>query len=62
MVRDYYVEGMILSDRITILLLLPILALAIMGLIFAIQGQYKPLPFVGQYAEEWFKGITVEQK
>jgi len=46
----------------TMLLFLPILALVIMGLVFAIQGQYKPLPLVGQYAEDWFKGIVVEKK
>ncbi len=46
---------------ITFFIFLPILVLVIMGLINAIQGQYKPMPFVGQYAEEWFKGIKVEK-
>lgn len=47
---------------ITVFLFIPILVFVIIGLIFAIQGQYKPLPFIGQYAEEWFKGMKVEQK
>jgi len=47
---------------VTFLLFLPILVLVIMGLIASIQGQYKPLPFIGQYAEEWFKGMKVEKK
>jgi uncharacterized membrane protein len=47
---------------ITFILFLPILVFVIMGLVFAIQGQYKPLPFLGQYAEEWFKGVQVEKK
>lgn len=36
---------------------LGIIALAIMGVINAAQGQCKPLPLIGQYAETWFKGI-----
>ena len=47
---------------ITFFLFLPILVFVIMGLVFAIQGQYKPLPFFGQYAEEWFKGVQVGKK
>lgn len=35
-----------------------VLVLNIMGLINAINGQQKPLPLIGQYAEQWFKGIT----
>lgn len=47
---------------ITVFLFLPILAFVIIGLVYAIQGQYKPLPFIGQYAEEWFNTVKVEQK
>lgn len=47
---------------VTVFLFIPLLVLVIMGLVFAIQGQYKPLPFIGQYAEEWFKTVKVEQK
>jgi uncharacterized membrane protein len=47
---------------LTIFLFLPILVFVIMGLVFAIQGQYKPLPLIGQYAEEWFKSVKVERK
>ncbi len=34
------------------------LVINIMGLINAIQGVAKPLPLVGKWAEDWFKGIT----
>ncbi|MCA9294111.1 MAG: DUF4870 domain-containing protein [Phycisphaerales bacterium] len=34
------------------------LVLAIMGLINAINGQAKPLPLIGKYAEQWFAGVT----
>lgn len=47
---------------VTVFLFIPILVLVIMGLVFAIQGQYKPLPLIGQYAEEWFKNVKVEKK
>jgi len=30
------------------------------GLVFAIRGLYKPLPLLGRYAEEWFRGISVQ--
>jgi uncharacterized membrane protein len=29
----------------------------IMGLISAIQGEEKKVPILGEYAQEWFKGI-----
>jgi len=35
-----------------------LLVLNVMGLLNAIQGQTKPLPLIGQYAEQWFKGIS----
>ncbi|MDP8215215.1 MAG: DUF4870 domain-containing protein [Candidatus Euphemobacter frigidus] len=35
-----------------------LLVLTIMGLINAAQGEEKPLPLIGQWGEEWFKGIT----
>ncbi len=47
---------------VTFFLFLPILVFVIMGLVYAIQGQYRPLPFFGHYAEEWFKSVKVEQK
>lgn len=46
----------------TMVLFLPLFAWVIMGLVFAIQGQYRPLLFIGDFAEEWFKGIRVEKK
>jgi len=46
---------------ILFLLFLPVLAFAIIGLVFAIQGLYKPLPLVGDFAEDWFKGMKVEK-
>jgi uncharacterized membrane protein len=35
-----------------------LLVLNIMGLINAINGEQKPLPVIGVYADQWFKGIT----
>lgn len=35
-----------------------LLVLNVMGLINAINGKQEPLPIIGRYAEDWFKGIT----
>jgi uncharacterized membrane protein len=35
-----------------------ILVVEIIGLINASKGEMKPLPLIGAYAEDWFKGIT----
>ena len=35
-----------------------LLVLDIMGLVNAVQGLTKPLPIIGKWGEEWFKGIT----
>lgn len=37
---------------------LTLLVLGILGLINAIRGDAKPLPLIGGFAEEWFKGLT----
>lgn len=34
-----------------------VLVLWVMALISAINGQEKELPIIGQYAQEWFKGL-----
>lgn len=34
------------------------LVVSIMGLIHAVKGEAVALPMIGQYAEDWFKGIT----
>lgn len=34
-----------------------LVVLNIVGLIHAIKGEQKPLPFVGDWAEKWFEGI-----
>jgi uncharacterized membrane protein len=34
-----------------------LLVLDIMGLVNAIKGEQKPVPLVGKYADEWFKGL-----
>jgi uncharacterized membrane protein len=39
-------------------LILAILVLLIMGIIAASSGEAKPLPLIGAWGEEWFKGIT----
>lgn len=33
------------------------LVLAIVGLINAIKGEFKPIPLIGKFAIDWFKGI-----
>lgn len=38
-------------------LFLGILALAIIGLISAIEGTRKPVPYLGKHFQEWFKGL-----
>ena len=43
-------------------LYLPLFAFNILGLVFSIQGQYKPLPLIGNWAEDWFKGIKTGAK
>jgi uncharacterized membrane protein len=35
-----------------------ILVLDVMGLINASNGEMKPLPLIGKYADDWFKGIV----
>ena len=35
-----------------------LLVLAVMGLINAVKGEQKPIPVIGKYAEDWFKGIS----
>ena len=49
---------------IIILVLVPIflLVINIIGLINAAKGVTAPLPLVGQFAEDWFKGITKVQQ
>jgi len=34
-----------------------LVVLDIMGLVNAIKGEMKPVPLIGQFAEDWFKGI-----
>jgi uncharacterized membrane protein len=38
-------------------LLIVLLVLLVIGLVGAINGQAKPLPLIGPYAVEWFKGV-----
>lgn len=35
-----------------------LLVLTIVGLVYAAQGEQKPLPLIGKWGEDWFKGIT----
>lgn len=42
---------------LTPFLSLAILVLAILGLINAAKGEMKPVPLIGKFAEDWFKGI-----
>jgi uncharacterized membrane protein len=34
-----------------------LVVLDIMGLVNAIKGEQKPVPLIGKYADEWFKGL-----
>ena len=34
-----------------------ILVLCIIGLIGSVKGEQKPLPVIGKYADDWFKGL-----
>ncbi len=38
-----------------------LVVLDIMGLINAVKGLQKPLPLIGKWAEDWFKGLVVVQ-
>jgi uncharacterized membrane protein len=53
-VRIFYSIGNLLDWALRLL----ILAMMIMGLISASQGQKKPLPVVGELFQNWFKGIN----
>jgi uncharacterized membrane protein len=35
-----------------------LLVLNVLGLMASINGEVKPLPVIGRYGEEWFKGVT----
>ena len=35
-----------------------LLVLDIMGLVNAVKGRAQPVPVIGKYADDWFKGIT----
>lgn len=39
------------------ILAIALLVLWIMGLVYAIQGNKKEIPLIGQYAQDWFKFI-----
>ncbi len=41
-----------------VVMLVGILVINVLGLINAMNGQAKPLPIIGVYAEKWFRGIT----
>ena len=41
---------------------LGLLVLNILGLLQSVNGEAKPLPLVGKYAVEWFKGLTLVPK
>ncbi len=43
---------------LAVVLAIGLLVLTIMGLINAAQGQQKPLPIIGKWAEDWFKGLV----
>lgn len=38
------------------------LVLEILGLIASLNGQAKPMPLIGQFADKWFAGITKVKK
>lgn len=34
----------------------------IMAIIYAAQGEYRPMPWIGQYADKWFGNIVADQR
>jgi uncharacterized membrane protein len=57
-----FVLSTVLSATCVLAVLVPfvslgLLVLAIMGIINAVKGEMKPLPVLGKFAEDWFKGI-----
>jgi uncharacterized membrane protein len=42
---------------VAILGVIGLLVLSIVGLVSALKGETKPVPLIGKFAEEWFKGI-----
>ncbi len=34
----------------------------IMGIVYASQGQYAPMPWIGQYAEQWFSAFVADKR
>lgn len=50
--------GSCLIAPLFVLTALCTIALAIIGVINAANGVCKPLPYIGTFAEEWFKGMT----
>jgi uncharacterized membrane protein len=53
------IVGPLLAGLLWFVLGIGLLALAIMGLIAAVNGQMKPLPVVGEMYQKWFGGAFV---
>jgi uncharacterized membrane protein len=47
-----------LGQIVWVVAMVALLVFNIMGLLNATKGEAKPLPLIGKFAEEWFKGIT----
>ncbi len=43
-------------------LFLPLMYPWIMGLVYAVQGRYEPMPWIGSMGEDWFKGIVADKR
>jgi len=40
----------------------PFLYPYIMGIIYAAQGEYRPMPWIGQFADTYFSGLVADQR
>jgi uncharacterized membrane protein len=46
-----------LGQIVWLIVALALLVFGVMGLIAAVKGEMKPIPLIGKFAEDWFKGI-----
>ncbi len=54
---NWYIVKAYINSWVASIIGLFLLVLLILGLISAIQGEKKSVPFIGDYFQDWFKGI-----
>ena len=47
---------------IGVFVMFPLMYPWVMGLIYAAQGEYRPIPWFGHWAEEWFGNMVADQR